>query len=116
VFVQEPDVLCVCAGSYAFVNYTSHAKANQAIAAMNGQVIGNEDLKCAWLRHQPHQNHGPALGMLQVQSQPGILGLHARVFFPGHSPGHSPATDASSSHSSDGFQQHDMYEGMCGAP
>ncbi|DBA78486.1 TPA: hypothetical protein ACH3X2_007974 [Trebouxia sp. C0005] len=68
------DVKIYRKGSYAFVNYTSHAEAVQAIVAMNGKVISNKALKCAWGRHQPHRNHGPALGMLQVQNHLGFLG------------------------------------------
>ena len=71
--------VCLCAGSYGFVNYTSHAEAVQAIVAMNGKVIDNKALKCAWGRHQPHRNHGPVLGMLQVQNQLGFLGAQTML-------------------------------------
>ena len=67
------------AGSYGFVNYTSHAEAVQAIVAMSGKVIGNRALKCAWGRHQHHRNHGPVLGMLQVQNQLGFLGAQTML-------------------------------------
>ncbi len=66
--------LNVCAGSYGFVNFTSHAEDVQAIVAMNGQMLGNRTLKCSWGRHQPRQNLVPALGMLQMQNQLGFLG------------------------------------------
>ena len=36
---------------------------------MNGQIIGNKPVKCAWGRHQPRQSQVPAIQMLHVQYQ-----------------------------------------------
>ena len=46
---------------------------------MNGKVIGNKALKCAWGRHQPHRNNGPVVGMLQVQNPLGFLGAQTML-------------------------------------
>ena len=36
---------------------------------MNGQMVGNKALKCAWGRHQPRHAQMTTLGILQMQSQ-----------------------------------------------
>ncbi|KAL3147438.1 hypothetical protein ABBQ38_014500 [Trebouxia sp. C0009 RCD-2024] len=63
------DVKIYRKGGYGFVNYLDHSEAVHAIVAMNGHIIGNKAINCAWGRHQPHQPQPHAIHMLHMQPQ-----------------------------------------------
>ena len=60
-------------GSFGFVKYKTHAQAAHAIVAINGQMVGDNGLKCGWGQLQPRQSCTPALETPHMQHPLGYM-------------------------------------------